>query len=292
MMMKKLIIFSGLIVLATSAFATGFENIYDIANLNPQNSGQKGLASLTHPTPVINAASPQASLFGHNLVNQKYSNKRALFPSNCKEITLNEALIADRNYLNICSVNQNLTSSGIVNFSGKSTQKGSVLIWRTTSEENNKGFEIERSTNAIEFEKIGFKGHLSINGTSIEPIDYTFVDIVSDMDTYYRLKQVDTEGKSEYSPIILVKAFSDLKSKINTSDVDDLKMMLSSNKSDVATLLLLDDSGNVVYQKKETIVKGNNNICINTLNLRSGCYVLQVKNSLGVMVLTRKIVEI
>lgn len=292
MMIKKLIIFSGLIVLATSAFATGFNKIYDIANLSPQNSGQKGLASLTHPTPVIHAASPQTSLFGHNLGNQKYSTKCALFPSNCKEIILNEALMAEYNYLNICSVNQNLASFGIVNFSGKSTQKGSILIWRTTSEENNKGFEIERSTNAIEFEKIGFKGHLSINGSSKEPIDYTFVDIVSDIDTYYRLKQVDINGKSEYSPIIVVKAFLDSKSKIDISDDNDLEMMLSSNKTDVATLLLLDDSGNVVYQKKEMIVKGNNNICIKTLNLRSGCYVLQVKNSLGVMVLTRKIVEI
>ena len=292
MIVKKLIIFSGLIVLATSVLATGLDKIYHIANLKLQNSGQKALACLRHSTPVIYATSPQTSLLGYNLVNQKYSNKCALFPSNCKEITLNKALTAEYNYLNICSVNQNSASSGIINFSGKSTQKGSVLIWRTTSEENNKGFEIERSTNAIEFEKIGFKAHLSINGSSNEPIDYTFVDIVSDIDTYYRLKQLDIYGKSEYSPIILVKAFSDSKSKINTSGVDDLNMMLSSNKTDVATLLLLDDSGNVVYQKNETIVKGNNNICIKTLNLRSGCYVLQVKNSLGVMVLTRKIVEI
>jgi hypothetical protein len=72
----------------------------------------------------------------------------------------------------------------------------------------------------------------------------------------------------------------------------DLSVVLSSNKCDTAKVLLLDEAGNIVYEKNESIVRGKNNLHIKTQNLPNGWYLLQVKNGFGELVLTRKIAEI
>ena len=76
------------------------------------------------------------------------------------------------------------------------------LNWQTASEKNNKGFEIERSVDAKTWENIGaIKGH----GESNIIVDYTFEDKRPlSILTYYRLKQVDFDGKASYSKVVNV----------------------------------------------------------------------------------------
>ena len=90
----------------------------------------------------------------------------------------------------------------LVSFKGANEQNGNILTWKTTSETNNKGFQIERSVDAKTFENIGFVDGMGDNlGDKI----YTFLDAKPYFNTYYRLKQLDWDGKSEYSRIITVK---------------------------------------------------------------------------------------
>ncbi|GIK61552.1 MAG: T9SS type A sorting domain-containing protein [Ignavibacteriota bacterium] len=85
------------------------------------------------------------------------------------------------------------------------------LNWRTETEVNNYGFEILRGvypaksrTQNDKWEKIGF---VEGNGNSNSPKDYTFTDNLTLTRTlYYRLKQIDTDGQSEYSKVIEVDA--------------------------------------------------------------------------------------
>lgn len=75
------------------------------------------------------------------------------------------------------------------------------LRWTTATELNNSGFEIERSTDLQNWDMIGFvKG----NGTSTSEHSYFFQDIdcVVDGEYYYRLKQIDFNGKFSYSQIV------------------------------------------------------------------------------------------
>ena len=88
-------------------------------------------------------------------------------------------------------------------FSAVILENGIQLKWRTETEVSNYGFEVERalsnSQNLI-WEKIGFiEGH----GNSNSPKDYSFIDMTVIVGKYsYRLKQIDTDGKFEYSKII------------------------------------------------------------------------------------------
>ena len=77
-----------------------------------------------------------------------------------------------------------------------------ALTWRTESETNNAGFEVERKVaDEDHFQTIGFvKGA----GTTSEPQEYSFYDndVRAGMTYYYRIKQVDLDGKETYSGVL------------------------------------------------------------------------------------------
>lgn len=79
--------------------------------------------------------------------------------------------------------------------------EGSVVLnWTTASETNNLGFDVERSPDGTEFQKVGF---VEGNGTTTTPQQYEFEDDLSEPGTYsYRLKQIDLDGTFEYSSVI------------------------------------------------------------------------------------------
>jgi photosystem II stability/assembly factor-like uncharacterized protein len=82
-----------------------------------------------------------------------------------------------------------------------SVGKGSITLkWKTATELNNRGFEVERSGNKAEWKSLGFvKG----SGNSTSPISYSYVDksIGKEGKYYYRLKQIDIDGTFKYSSV-------------------------------------------------------------------------------------------
>jgi photosystem II stability/assembly factor-like uncharacterized protein len=86
-------------------------------------------------------------------------------------------------------------------FSAKVKQNSVQLDWKTSTEMNNYGFEIQRKINISSipnnWEVLGFiKG----NGNSISVVEYTYTDrnIKSNGIYSYRLKQVDLKGNCKY----------------------------------------------------------------------------------------------
>lgn len=74
------------------------------------------------------------------------------------------------------------------------------LKWVTETEIDNMGFEIHRSVDGLEFSNIGW---VNGNGNTTETKVYNFDDknIDPNIRYYYRLKQIDFDGDSEFSPI-------------------------------------------------------------------------------------------
>jgi photosystem II stability/assembly factor-like uncharacterized protein len=73
------------------------------------------------------------------------------------------------------------------------------LEWRTASELNNNGFEIQKKKNNNDWNSIGF---VEGNGTTTDYNNYFFVDTdpISGLN-YYRIKQIDYDGTASYSEI-------------------------------------------------------------------------------------------
>lgn len=87
----------------------------------------------------------------------------------------------------------------LVFFKAEKLQDQALLTWQTASELNNDLFEIEHSTDGSSFQPIGkVKGA----GTTQEVRDYSFLHRQPAAGiNYYRLRQVDLDGRFEYTPI-------------------------------------------------------------------------------------------
>ena len=84
-------------------------------------------------------------------------------------------------------------------FTGTANGKNIELRWTTATEQNNRGFEVERLSAGV-WTKIAF---VAGAGNSNAPKEYRYTDAVSGAGSYsYRLKQVDVDGMSHvYAPI-------------------------------------------------------------------------------------------
>ncbi|KAA3436099.1 YDG domain-containing protein [Rufibacter hautae] len=129
-----------------------------------------------------------------------------------KVVTLTGATLVgdDRGNYNLTSVATALATIEptplpvtLISFTAKAQKEGVLLNWTTATEKDNDFFQVERSADGKNFSAIGqVKG----NGTSNVRVDYNFLDGKALSGTaYYRLKQVDYDGKFEYSKTLAVQ---------------------------------------------------------------------------------------
>lgn len=94
----------------------------------------------------------------------------------------------------------------LISFSAEREQENIELRWSTATEINNKGFYVEHSTDLRSWKEIGF---IEGVGNSQTTQHYNFIDDKPiDGKNYYRLKQIDLDGKQEtFGPLLVL--FSD-----------------------------------------------------------------------------------
>ncbi len=109
--------------------------------------------------------------------------------------------------------------------------KAIELLWQTASELNNDGFEIQRSTDAKNWKTLGF---VNGAGSSNYTINYQYIDANPELLNYYRLKQVDYDGKSIFSGIKFIKtALSSYAKAIYPNPTDNVINVDISNIKDI-----------------------------------------------------------
>ncbi|MCS6989767.1 MAG: T9SS type A sorting domain-containing protein [Chloroherpetonaceae bacterium] len=92
----------------------------------------------------------------------------------------------------------------LTSFNAQVLSEGVRLNWMTASELNNAGFEVQRrSANGGDWNVLGF---VRGRGTTTEAQSYSFIDRAASGKVFYRLKQVDFDGRFEYSNVIEVDA--------------------------------------------------------------------------------------
>lgn len=95
----------------------------------------------------------------------------------------------------------------LASFTAAPTDKEVILKWKTASEKNNYGFEVEKSTSGISSAASSWApiGFINGSGTTTEEKNYSFIDEnVYSGKYFYRLKQIDFDGSVEYSKILEV----------------------------------------------------------------------------------------
>ena len=146
----------------------------------------------------------------------------------------------------------------LINFSAENCTNGSCLDWTTATEINNDYFEIQRSLDGITFFKIGMVGG---NGNSSTENNYSFRDnFSSNQNIYYRLKQVDYDGKYTYSNIREVNGdLTELKLFPTISNGENVFLDMTSSGRGQVKVKLINKFGqsysSQIYQNDSAILK-------------------------------------
>ncbi|MES2733039.1 MAG: T9SS type A sorting domain-containing protein [Bacteroidota bacterium] len=159
----------------------------------------------------------------------------------------------------------------------RNAQMATELTWTTASEENNHGFDVERSTDAVTFNTIGF---VQGAGNSRELLHYSFLDNAFRKAAYYRLRQVDMNGSFEYSAIIYVPAAHESFLLIFPNPVVD-KVTLSGNEELMQesnlSVDLLSELGVVMAHNTGALIQINEWLNARLNVTKPGVYFLVVK---------------
>ncbi len=157
----------------------------------------------------------------------------------------------------------------LVSFKGEVTNFTANLQWRTATELNNQGFEIQKSLDGESYEVIGF---ISGNGTSSQPHSYSFKDPSFNSFAYYRLRQIDFDGRFEYSPTIFMN--EELKNQIRLGPNPYNGGQLNIYSSFPNTTVSVFDLNGKVYLLEADVLRLEQVV----VNLENGLYHVQFTN--------------
>jgi hypothetical protein len=108
----------------------------------------------------------------------------------------------------IVAMNYGLLPVELTSFTAHLKSGSTQLRWKTATEVNNYGFEVQRSFRKDEWEVIAFvNGH----GTTNSPRTYSFEDRLpanTASEIRYRLRQIDRDGTEDFSPVVMVRGQS------------------------------------------------------------------------------------
>ena len=165
----------------------------------------------------------------------------------------------------------------LVSFGGKYSNGMVSLQWKTSAELNNDYFEVQWSKDALNYEAIGT---VSGNGTTLVGADYSFDHYDAAATNYYRLKQVDFDGTTDYSKTITISINTEQNSELEVFPnpfSTELALSLYSGHSDNARIEIWNLQGSLVYETTASLIEGQQTIQIRDLDqLQSGRYIVRL----------------
>jgi hypothetical protein len=169
---------------------------------------------------------------------------------------------------------------------------GNVVSWSTSTEINNSHFILERSFDGEHWNELE---RIEGAGNSTKVLHYHFLDREHYPSIcYYRLKQVDYDGKFEISKIISIESESLAEAGLriypdpvgNNPTVD-----YYADEAFEFELEIYSIDGTIISETTLNAVKGLNSFEINTSNYSSGVYFMLIKDMSGIMLNNIKFIK-
>lgn len=154
----------------------------------------------------------------------------------------------------------------LVNFTGIKQNKSVKLQWITENEINFSKFEIEKSSDAVQFTTLA-----TIMAANRTVNNYESVDAAPGKGyNYYRLKMIDVDGSFRYSNIVKINFAGEPSLSLWPNPANDKLIIPEAKERD--RINIIDAKGSIVLSK--TITRQNEAIMIS--HLSAGIYVLQL----------------
>lgn len=171
-------------------------------------------------------------------------------------------------------------------FSGKLLTNETIrLDWKADTDQQHDHFEVEKKTAGTDFVAIG-------RGPASDP--YYFIDVNPVAgNNYYRIRQVDKDGKISYSTTIaVVYKPRTLLAEIYPNPVSDLlRVKIKSGETASYELTLTDISGRIIHEEKISTGNGKQEWAIPVKGFASQLFFVTLKTSSGVVVAREKVIK-
>ncbi len=163
-------------------------------------------------------------------------------------------------------------------FTATQTKEYITLNWQTTTELNNKYFAVERSSNAVNYTAVAQVNSVA-TGAAVQ--DYAYTDKLPLAGTnYYRLKQVDKDGKFSNSKTINISYLKPGSIQLFPNPAKDKLTVKGLNAAIISTIAVLDIQGKQLLQFTAKAAAYSFSIG----SLAPGTYMVRVKDDNGTKV--------
>lgn len=170
----------------------------------------------------------------------------------------------------------------LLDFSATCLPDKSVKIdWSTASENNSSFFEVRKSIDGFNWNTIDT---VAAAGNSTELLEYSILDRSTiNLNAYYRLNQVDIDGKSELFDVVMSNCIESERDNLlstypNPSANEFYVEFNSENIEGPAEIEITDSRGVIVFKRIVKLEKGMNFFSIGDIKTQEGIYYLQLKN--------------
>lgn len=163
-------------------------------------------------------------------------------------------------------------------FNGTNQGKNNILRWATASEQNSREFRLERSLNGSDFTQIAV---IPAAGNSVTERRYSYtdprIDLLNSRVMFYRLKQVDLDGRSRYSTIVRLTYSQDGKtpSIVYPNPTKGFVNILAGDKTVIGKEAIISDINGRILRR---IVISAANQQVDLSPYASGLYLIRLPN--------------
>lgn len=167
----------------------------------------------------------------------------------------------------------------LLEFTGRLVNNDAILNWKTTGELQTQSFDIERSLDGVNY---SFAGSIRTANTAGEHA-YTFTDrninYAGATKLYYRLKQIDIDGRYSYSRIVILSVAQRGPAVLLYPNpvINELGITVALNRSDKLQTRVYDNSGKTLMQQQWQIAAGSTSLSLDVSKLSKGIYFVELK---------------
>ena len=175
----------------------------------------------------------------------------------------------------IAKHNTNILPVELLDFSIKCNGSENKLFWITASELNNDYFEVQRSYDIANWDIIA---KIDGAGNSNKLLKYSFTDEKLNQKAYYRLKQVDFDGKFVYSQILASECSNSLGESIKiypNPTSDNINILIENWNTETINLEIFDMMGRLIYSKNLNLFNYSTKESIDLSHFKSGIYMIR-----------------
>lgn len=160
----------------------------------------------------------------------------------------------------------------------KNTSSSVLLKWSTASEINNHHFDVQRSSDGSSFTTLGSVA-AGNNPNTVQNYSYTEFKTING-NNFYRLKQVDLDGKFKYSAVVKINMTGALWALFPNPATSKTSVQIRSQLKNVS-FTLFDNYGKIVYYRSLPNVSAGEFKDIPVSNFAKGIYMLKIQSDKG-----------